>query len=193
MKSRNEKPHVVHEFALPPIPPRAWWVLVVIWLALLALAWLRPGPYAAPPTYGWAWLVPIFGCALVVIGPFVWMQHRRIALVDGTLVIEAGMQTRKLDAATLDLEHARVLDLDEHTEFGPRLKLMGVGLPGLRYGSFLLRNRRRAFCLLIGTDKALLLPLRGTGKLRESLVLLTPSRPRALLEALRDEQARHTR
>ena len=168
-------------------------MLVVIWLALLALAWLRPGPHAAPPTYGWAWLVPIFGCALVVIGPFVWMQRRRIALVDGTLVIEAGMQTRKLDAATLDLEHARVLDLDEHTEFGPRLKLMGVGLPGLRYGSFLLRNRRRAFCLLIGTDKALLLPLRGTGKLRESLVLLTPSRPRALLEALRDEQARHTR
>lgn len=188
-----KKPQVVREFALPSIPPRAWWVLVAIWLALLALAWLRPDPHAAPPSYGWAWVVPVFGCALVVVGPFVWMQRRRIALVDGTLVIEAGLQTRKLDPTTLDLEHARVVDLDEHTEFAPLLKLAGVGLPGLRYGSFLLRNRRRAFCLLIGTDKPLLLPLRGAGRLKESLVLLNPSRPQALLDALREEQAGRTR
>lgn len=188
-----KKPHAVHEFALPPIPPRAWWVLVAIWLVLLAMAWLRPDPHAAPPTYGWSWVVPIFGCALVVVGPLVWMQRRRITLVDGTLVIEAGMQTRKLDAAAFDLEHARIVDLDEHTEYGPLLKLMGVGLPGLRYGSFLLRNRRRAFCLLIGDDKTLMLPLHAAGKGKESLVLLGPARPQALLEALREEQARRAR
>ena len=71
--------------------------------------------------------------------------------------------------------------------------LAGVGLPGLRYGSFLLRNRRRAFCLLIGDDKTLMLPLHAAGKGKESLVLLGPARPQALLEALREEQARRAR
>ena len=189
----NGKGRTARTFELPPIPSSAWLVLVAVWLALLAFAWLRPDRHAAAPTYGWAWLVPVFACALAVVGPFVWMQRRRVAIDDGRLVVQAGMQTRKLDIDALDLEQARVIDLDERTEFKPMLKLAGVGLPGLRYGSFLLRNRRRAFCLLIGDDKTLMLPLHAAGKGKESLVLLGRAPPQALLEALREEQARRAR
>lgn len=181
------------EFELPSPPAGTWMTLAAIWAAVLASTWLRPHPHAATAGYAWSWMVPVFATALVVVGPFVWMQRRRVAIDDGRLVVQAGMQTRKFDIDGLDLEQARVIDLGEHTEFKPMLKLAGVSLPGLRYGSFLLRNRRRAFCLLIGDDRTLLLPLHAAGKGKESLVLLGPARPQALLEALREEQARRAR
>lgn len=132
------------EFALEPPPQRAWLTLVGIWLAVLAFSYLRRPPHHWSATYAWWWVVPIFASALVVVAPLVWMQRRRIAIEDGTLVIRAGIGTRKFAAGDFDLDKARILDLGEHIEFKPMLKLGGIGLPGFKAGTFLLRNRSRA-------------------------------------------------
>ncbi len=181
------------EFELPSVPPAAWMLLVGLWLAVLAWSYLRPSPQHWTATYSWSWVVPIFASALIVVGPFVWMQRRRIEIRDGQLRIDAGIRTRKFDIAAFDLDKARILDLGEHTEFKPLLKLGGVGLPGFKAGRFLLHNRSRAFCLLVGTEKALLLPLRESPDRKEKILLLSPSQPQKLLACLRERQADSSR
>jgi len=102
-------------------------------------------------------------------------------LDDAVLVIAAGVNTRRTPVSALDLAGARCLDLREHTEFKPLLKLNGGHLPGYSAGHFLLRDRRRAFVLLTRHEQVLMVP-EASGH----LLLLTPEHPRQLLAALRE-------
>ena len=87
----------------------------------------------------------------------------------------------------LSLKDARVIDLAEHIESKPTVKLNGYGSIGFKAGYYLLRNRSRAFCLLTGFERVLVLPQRD-GK----CILLSPEQPQALLDALRDVAASAT-
>lgn len=169
------------DFELPAIPPAVWLSLIALWLALTLLALTRTdaGAWHAGPL-PW-WLVPPFAVALLVVGPALWLLHRRVRLRDGVLEVATGIVSRKQPVAALALDRARILDLDEHTELRPLLRLFGIGLPGYSAGYCLLRNRARAFCLLTRRDRVLVLPCRD-GK----LLLLTPEHPQALLDALRE-------
>ncbi|KAF1709361.1 hypothetical protein CSC70_11175 [Pseudoxanthomonas kalamensis DSM 18571] len=169
------------EFAVVPPSPALYWVFAAIWLALTAVVLLRTDASAwhADPL-PW-WLVPPFACALVVIGPVILLLRRHISIENETLVVGAGLNTRKQPIADLVLEQARILDLDEHVELKPMLKLFGAGLPGYRTGHYLLRNRSRAFCLLTDRSRVLVLPQRD-GK----YLLLSAEKPRELLDRLRD-------
>ncbi|HYM86008.1 MAG TPA: hypothetical protein VET30_04665 [Pseudoxanthomonas sp.] len=170
------------EFPLAPLHRSAWLLLVVLWVILMLVAYLAPHhPQSAANPVPW-WLVVPFGTALVVVGPWVMLQHRRISIEGDKLVAEAALLfTRKLAMSELALDKARVLNLDEHTEFKPMLQLGGMSLPGFNAGHYLLRNRSRAFCLLTARDSVLLLP-QHDGK----LILLSPKEPQALLARLRE-------
>ncbi|KAF1713527.1 hypothetical protein CSC71_07555 [Pseudoxanthomonas sangjuensis] len=169
------------QFAVVPPSPALYWFFAVLWLAITAVALLRTdaGAWPADPV-PW-WLVPPFAAALLVAGPMVWLMRRRVSIEDGKLVIVAGINSRKVAIAELALDKARVLGLDEHVEFKPMLKLFGSGLPGYKTGHYLLRNRSRAFCLLTGHERVLVLPQRD-GK----LILLSPQKPQDLLARLRE-------
>jgi len=111
------------------------------------------------------------------------LAHWRIAIEGDTLVVAAGLiLVRRVHIADIALEAARILSLDEHTEFKPMLRLAAFSLPGFKAGHYLLRNRARAFCLLTSSERVLLLPLQD-GK----FIVLSPQQPHALLEALRAE------
>ncbi|MFT3762583.1 MAG: PH domain-containing protein [Pseudoxanthomonas sp.] len=169
------------EFAVVPPSPALYWFFAALWLALTTLVLLRTdasGWHADPVPW---WLVPPFACALLVVGPMIWVLHRRISIKDGSLVVAAGIGSRKQAIAGLALDKARILDLDEHTGFKPMLRLFGAGLPGYRTGHYLLRNRARAFCLLTCNERVLVLP-----QLDGKLILLSPENPQALLEKLRE-------
>lgn len=170
-------------FAVPPVPPLLYALLAAIWLAITTVAILRTqaGAWQADPV-PW-WIVPPFAAALVVVGPLIWILRRQISIDGGALVVAAGINTRTVPIADLALDEARILDLDEHTDFKPLFKLFGGGVPGYRTGHFLLRNRRRAFLLLTRNDRALLLPQRDGPYL-----LLSLEKPQALLDALRSPQ-----
>lgn len=173
------------EFEISPPTARTLWVLPAIWVALVAAvfalrgeALLQPDPSRTVP----AWLVMMFAIALAVVGPLVLLRYRRIRIRGRQLWVQAGgLFTQKVPLEMLDLEHARIVDLDEHTDLKPSVRLWGMGLPGFRAGHYLLRNRARAFCLLTRNERVVVLPRRD-GR----YVLLSPERPQDLLARLHE-------
>lgn len=144
------------DFALPPLAAATWLTLPGLSLLILASLLLVPDVGRDPST---PMLVTgaALGAILLVTLPA--LRRRRITLDDDRLQVAATFYTRDISVEALDLEQARIVDLAEYT---------------------LLRNRQRAFCLLIGRGRALLLP-QHDGK----LLLLSPREPQALLDALR--------
>ncbi|GAB3358042.1 PH domain-containing protein [Lysobacter tyrosinilyticus] len=149
------------------------------------------------------WLLPGLAMLAVVIGAVVLMQRqpeawvmlpftlaiggmialilhrRRISIVDGTLVIAAGVNTRRVAIGDLDLATARVVDLRERREWKPTIKLFGTSVPGLKMGHFRLRDRSRAFVLVTDASRVLVISERSGRRL-----LLSLAKPQALLDAL---------
>ena len=115
----------------------------------------------------------------MMLGVALALRRRRIILEGRELVVAAAFFTQRINIDALDLASARSVDLAEHTEFAPMLKLGGYDLPGFRAGSYLLRNRARAFCLLTTSDRVAVLPRRD-GK----FLVLSPEKPQTLLSAL---------
>ncbi|HEX2082423.1 MAG TPA: PH domain-containing protein [Xanthomonadaceae bacterium] len=174
----------MREFQLAPLQRMAWGLLLALWVALMAAAFMQPHQQPAGNQVPW-WLVVPFATALVVVGPFILLQHRHIRLEGRTLVVAAALHTRRVALEDLLLEQARIVSLDEHLEFKPKWQLFGIRLPGFTAGHYLLRDRRRAFCLLTDRQRVLLLPQRD-GR----LLLLSPQKPQDLLDAL-SASARH--
>jgi hypothetical protein len=109
------------------------------------------------------------------------VQRRRIVLADGELDVTATLYHRKLPVAAFDLGNAKVVNLDEHDEWRPRVKTNGLGMPGLQAGWFRSRNLVKLFCLLTVRRRVLVLPELGGGA-----TLLSAERPQQLLDALRE-------
>lgn len=150
---------------------------IIIAIAVLVLPQSHPMPRVPAPT------VP----ALIVVlcgGSLLFLKRRRVELRDGMLVVAATIYTKKLPVPALDLDRARIANLDEHTDYRPWIKSNGYALPGFQAGHFRLRNKSKAFCLLTQRERTLILPLRDG-----SFVQLSLERPQALLDALRAPSA----
>lgn len=164
------------EFAVPApgrFAPLAL-LLTVAALALGVLAMPRQQATELPL------LAAVFMLALLPVGPLVALSRRRISIDGNQLVVAATFYTRRVAVDALDLAQARILDLAEHTGYRPMLGINRFGLPGLRAGHYLLRNRSRAFCLLTRFERVLVLPCRDGRYL-----LISPDDPQALLSRLR--------
>lgn len=123
--------------------------------------------------------------ALVVVGGLIWLGARRrsVELASGLLTVKAGPHTVRVAVAALDLERARIVDLDEHTGLRPSIKTFGTALPGYQAGWFRMRDRwRKVFYLLTQRRRVLWLPEREDGP----SLLLSLEQPQALLDALQD-------
>lgn len=167
------------DFPLAPLQQKSWLTLVAISVITIAISiW---APRNAPPTPLRIALPVFITLLMAVIGVLV--RRRRITLEGRDLVVAAAFYTQRVNVDALDLANARSVDLAEHTEFAPMIKLGGYDLPGFRAGSYLLRNRTRAFCLLTSRERVAVLPRRD-GK----FLVLSPEKPQALLSAL-DELA----
>lgn len=173
-------------FDVTPPSARTMWTLPALWVVLVAVVFAlrhevllhaNPAVRMMP-----AWLPAMSALTLPLLGSFILLHYRRIQLADGMLSIRAaGMFGHRVAVAELDLERARIVDLDEHTDLKPGARLWGMGLPGFSAGHYLLRNRARAFCLLTRRDKVLALPRRD-GR----YILLSPEKPQELLQGLRE-------
>jgi hypothetical protein len=174
-------------FPLAPLSRWAWGLPIALWVVLLLVALLGGTHVQSPHNPVPWWIVVLFGTALAPAIVLSMLAHREIHLVGDTLHVAGALVfARKLPIRDLLLDKARVLDLQEHTEFKPMLQLGAFGLPGFNAGHYLLRNRSRAFCLLTRWQQVLLLPQRD-GK----LILVSPEKPQVLLEALREHADAH--
>ena len=167
------------EFPVAPMSSHVWWWLwVPMLLAIGALVpiMLMPSQTPAP----WAWLAVPF---VLLVGAFLsWaIRRQRILLDNRELQVQATFYSRKLQVDAIDVDKARVVNLDEYTEYKPGLKTNGFALPGFQAGHFRLRNLSKAFCLVTDRSRVLVLPLRDGG-----LLLLSPTRPADLLARLRE-------
>lgn len=178
---------------LPPSPAaRAWLpglcVLLPLLIPLIALsvALAGPGPKklladSVPATW-------TFGLGLVLITTVpLWkwldraMQRQHLGLQDGLVEVRTSFYRERIGIAELQLEQARIIDLDEHRGYKPLLKTNGFALPGFHSGWFRLRNRQKAFVAGVGERRALWLPTtRGHG------LWLQVRQPQVLLDTLKD-------
>ncbi len=169
------------EFPLAPPSRPIWPWLLGLWIVLLAVGFLQSSHVQPPHNPVPWWVMILFGTALFPVGLWATLAHRQIAIDGDKLKIAAALiVSHTVPIRELMLDKARILDLDEHTEFKPLLRLYGASLPGFTAGYCLLRNRSRAFCLLTARRNVLLLPQRN-GK----YVLISPEKPQALLDELR--------
>ena len=108
------------------------------------------------------------------------MWRREVAFDGKQLRVKATYYSRQSPLADFDLARARVVDTREHSEYRPRLKTNGFGLPGFWAGHFRLGDRRKAFCLVSDPARVLVLPHADGG-----VWLLSFEHPQAVLDILR--------
>ena len=109
------------------------------------------------------------------------MHRHGLTLLADSLEVKSSFYSRVVPLSELRLHEARVIDLDERTEFTPGVKTNGYSVPGFRSGHFRLRNREKAFVAIAGERRALWLPT-----VRDAGLLLQPQQPDALLNRLRE-------
>ena len=125
---------------------------------------------------------------LLVIAVILSVAYRRCGIesVDDTRVVYSTFYCKRIDIATMRLAQARVVDLDEHTELRPARKSNGFAFPGFWSGHMRLPDRSKAFCLVTDASHVLAIPLHDGSRL-----LLSPERPRQLLQDLQQLAATH--
>lgn len=150
-------------------------------------AWLIPGlalliatagiAYAATTdTRAWFALPTLALVALVVATTI----HRRgVAIEHGEMRVKAGLFQRRIPVRDLRAAQARIVNLAEHSQLRPMLKLMGTSVPGFQAGHFVLRDRSRAFVLITDPSRVLLLPVRD-----DKPLLLSLRHPQLLLDSI---------
>jgi hypothetical protein len=118
--------------------------------------------------------------SLVVLAVLLPMWRREVAFDGRQLRVKTTYYTRQSPLSQFRLDQARVVDTREHKEFKPLLKTNGIALPGYWAGHFMLRDRRKAFCLVTDISKVLALP-HADGR----VWLLSFEHPQAVLDILR--------
>ena len=110
------------------------------------------------------------------------LKRRRVEFDGHMLLVVAGLFSRRVAVDRIDLERARIVNLEEHTELRPAIKTVGMSLPGYQAGYFRLREKLgKAFCLVTDRHRVLWLPQRD-GK---DQLLVSLEHPQALLDALK--------
>lgn len=180
MSDKRFRPLGTRQFPLPPLGkfPLALPVLLglVLPLAIVAAFVLVSGADRE-----WLKALPALLALPVVAGLLAWSMHsRRVELLPGQIRVRQWPIPRGFALSDIELDAARVEDLDQNRQLQPVMKLIGSRLPGFRSGWFWLRDKRRAYVLCSSGSRVLCLPRRDG-----SVLLLGVERPDDLLQALR--------
>lgn len=165
--------------ALVQASPRAqawlFGLVAVLPLAMVAAKLADGAKAAAGPLLGIAALCVVAWAGLARLA-----RRHRLQLDGDGIEVATTFYRRRFASGDLDLDRARVVDLDERPEYRPMLRTNGMSLPGFHSGWYRLRNGNRALVATAGGKRLLWLPTRAGHDL-----LLQPGRPEALLERLR--------
>lgn len=156
--------------------------LIAVLPALTIVLVLALGAFERMPAVG-LWLTTAAGGGMILLAGLLWfgLHRMQVWVENGELRVRASGYGRRVALSDLDLAAARVLALDASSEFAPRIKLNGIGLPGVAVGHFRGRPlKRRLFCALTDRSRVLILPERGG----ERAFVLSVEKPQALLDAL---------
>ena len=127
-------------------------------------------------------LVAVPVIILVAMLFLVWSLRQAGVYVDqGELVVNTGLGRKCIALSRLRAQGLRIVDLNEHSELKPFIRIWGTGLPGFSGGWFRLRNGKKAVCLLLDRRRVCYLHC-DDDNLSLLLSLQEPEKLRALLE-----------
>ena len=176
----------------PPASIRLWMAglglvlpVVILTVALAAVPAEQQKLVGGSPALTFALLAAVLLPVWLVLD---WsLRRHRLRLDADGLEVATSFYRRRLSLSQLQLDQARVVNLDERPEFRPTFKSNGASVPGFKSGWFRLRGRHKALVAILGGPRVLWLPTtQGYG------LLLQPVRPEALLQRLRELAAAGT-
>ena len=168
-----------------PVAPAPVWIGLWMWIPLAGTLALIVGANLSRFERTPMDLVITTAFVLLISAAMSWaFFRRRIVLHADALEVVSTFYRKRVAVSALDLEGARIVDLAEHEEMKPALKINGFGMSGFRSGHYRMKDRRKAFCLITDSSRVVYLPLADG-----SVVLISPERPRELLEALKSSRA----
>jgi hypothetical protein len=145
-------------------------------VVFLALAAVFPAVRLAAAAVG-----PLVGAAAMFY--VAWsMRHAEFTLTAEDLKIKGDLFGRTIPRVSLVVQEARVVSLEQETDYQPMWRIAGTAWPGYLSGWFRLRNRTK--CLVFVTDRTQVVHVPTT--LGYSL-LLSVDQPGAFLQALTRE------
>lgn len=107
----------------------------------------------------WPGVALLLGLVAMALGGILFALRRHALIVtDTTLIVRAGFYGRAIARSSLNLSGAFEGSLLERTEFTPRWRTNGIGLPGFRAGWFRLRNGNKALVFLTDPFRVTYLP-----------------------------------
>jgi len=105
--------------------------------------------------------------------------RRGVALEGETLQVKAAMYTHQVNIREINLEQAKVLDLQEQPAARPKWRTNGYSLPGgFNAGYYRSQQKQKMFCL-VTASKVLRLPMKSGDE-----ILLSLEQPNILLQQL---------
>lgn len=117
---------------------------------------------------------------LVLLGAWSGSQRARFEISSEGLRLRGDIYGRLIPLADIRGGAARVLDIAAAPEYRPRSRSVGTALPGYQGGWFWLRNGEKALLFVTDWSHVVYVPTRNG-----YAVLLSPTRPQALVDAIR--------
>src|SRR5262245_46212575 len=125
-------------------------------------------------------LIPFIIVTAVLGASLIGMKSARFQVSAAGLRLSGDLYGRTITAADLRGGAAGRVSVDAGSEYQPRRRTIGTGLPGYRAGWFRLRNGEKALLYLTDPTKAVYIPTRAG-----YAVLLSPTDPDGFLSAIR--------
>ena len=168
------------------VAPAPAWRLLWLWIPLLLVAGLMVGTALDAPERSHTELMITLPFLAVLAAVLTWAySRRRIVLHEDSLEVLSTFYRKRVPVSAMRLEEARIVDFAEHGRYKPSIKTNGYGVPGFQSGHYRMADRSKAFCLITDSSRVLYLPLRDG-----SALVISPERPRVLLDALQALAAR---
>jgi hypothetical protein len=125
-------------------------------------------------------LLPIVIVTAVLGASLIGMKSARFEVSPAGLRLRGDLYGRTIPAAELLGGAARRVSVDAPSEYQPRRRTIGTGIPGYRAGWFRLRNGEKALLYLTDPTKAVYVPTRAG-----YAVVVSPVDPDSFIDAIR--------
>jgi hypothetical protein len=125
-------------------------------------------------------LVPVVVVGFVLGASLIGMRNAQFEVSSAGLRLRGDLYGRMILAADLRGGSARLVNMNESTEYQTARRTLGTGLPGYRAGWFRLRNGEKALLYVTDPARVVYIPTRAGYS-----VLLSARDPEGLLNAIR--------
>ena len=116
------------------------------------------GPYTA------IWIISIIVILILLLVAAMFIstghqsRHLKYTITDEGLRIHPGLYGRFIPREDIDAEGVRVMNLNIDTEYQPKWRTNGAGLPGFASGWFKLANKEKALVFLTDRNRVVYIP-----------------------------------